>query len=792
VVRSIAGEHVVDEEYFHALPDGARLVVRCSSSPVCDDEGTIVAGVLVMDDVTADKHAEEERPSHFDRLLEETDEEELRAAQRRAETILESITDAFIAVDRDWRFTYVNERALRRMRWRLGQEDLQREDVLGRVFWELLPDSVGTTFEDSYRKALREGQPVEFESYFPPSGEWIECHAYPADGGLSIYYRDISDRKNAEEERETRARQQAVVASLGVRALAQADPQVVMDEAVVALARTLDVEIAEVAEILPGRDELVLRAGVGWTEGAVGRELGPAGGGSLVGFTAMSGQPVLSEDLAADPRFSVSPLLSGHGPVSAVTVAISGRDAPFGVLGAFAKHPRSFSTDDVNFIQAVANVISVAFETARTETRLREVREAERRRIARDLHDEALQGLTQALAVAGRRLSSGDELVGELKSVGQQLRGAIYDLRLEEDESRPLPDRLDAMVAVHAEMASGTDFEVDVSDATPGVPGRRGTEALRIVGEALTNARRHSGASRIRVQASGSEQLLCIEVSDNGTGFDAGGGSVAESAGLRGIRERADLLSADLTISTENGRGTLVRLELSLEEDEAEPDQVRILLVEDHAAVREALAAMFDREPDFTVVGQAGSLAEARGVLEGVDVALLDLGLPDGFGADLITELRETNPRAEALVLSAGLDRANTARAVESGAAGAIDKVAHLDEVVGAVRRLRAGETLFPMDEVVELLGYERRRREQEHDDRQAIESLTPREREVLEALADGLDSQAAADRLHITLRTERNHVANILAKLGVHSRLQALVLCLRYGVVEIRSLETQ
>lgn len=81
----------------------------------------------------------------------------------------------------------------------------------------------------------------------------------------------------------------------------------------------------------------------------------------------------------------------------------------------------------------------------------------------------------------------------------------------------------------------------------------------------------------------------------------------------------------------------------------------------------------------------------------------------------------------------------------------------------------------------------EQRRREQEHDDRQAMDSLTAREREVLQALADGLDSQAAADRLHITLRTERNHVANILAKLRVHSRLQALVLCLRYGVVEIR-----
>ena len=91
------------------------------------------------------------------------------------------------------------------------------------------------------------------------------------------------------------------------------------------------------------------------------------------------------------------------------------------------------------------------------------------------------------------------------------------------------------------------------------------------------------------------------------------------------------------------------------------------------------------------------------------------------------------------------------------------------------------------MDDVVDLLRFAGRRRERERADRLAIERLTAREHEVLQALADGLESQAIADRLHITIRTERNHVANILAKLGVHSQLQALVFALRYQLVEIR-----
>jgi DNA-binding NarL/FixJ family response regulator len=242
-----------------------------------------------------------------------------------------------------------------------------------------------------------------------------------------------------------------------------------------------------------------------------------------------------------------------------------------------------------------------------------------------------------------------------------------------------------------------------------------------------------------------------------------------------------------LTITSKPGAGSAVRVRLALTEDQGPEERVRVLLVEDHAAVREAIAAMFDREPDFEVTGQAASLAEARGLLDNVDVAVVDLGLPDGSGSDLITELRDVNRHAQALVLSASLDRAEIARAVDSGAAGTLNKTAHLDEVVDAVRRLRAGETLLPLDEVLELLRFARRRREQEHADREAITRLTPREREILQALAEGLDSQAIADRLHISLRTERNHAANILAKLGVHSQLQALVFALRCGVVEIR-----
>jgi DNA-binding NarL/FixJ family response regulator len=89
------------------------------------------------------------------------------------------------------------------------------------------------------------------------------------------------------------------------------------------------------------------------------------------------------------------------------------------------------------------------------------------------------------------------------------------------------------------------------------------------------------------------------------------------------------------------------------------------------------------------------------------------------------------------------------------------------------------------LEELVELLRFAGRKREEEYEARQAIARLTPREKVVLQALAEGLDSREIAEQLSISVRTERNHMANILAKLGVHSQLQALVFAQRYGVVE-------
>jgi DNA-binding NarL/FixJ family response regulator len=217
----------------------------------------------------------------------------------------------------------------------------------------------------------------------------------------------------------------------------------------------------------------------------------------------------------------------------------------------------------------------------------------------------------------------------------------------------------------------------------------------------------------------------------------------------------------------------------------------RILLVDDHASFRQTLAFVFDAEDGFEVVAQAGSLEEARQVLKGregePDLAVLDLSLPDGEGTELIKGLRDANPDFAALVLTASLDRAEHARAVEAGAAGVLHKSADVDEIIDATRRLASGETLLSPEELVELLRLAGQNREEEREARASIEQLTRREKEVLGALADGLSNKEIAQRLHMSVDTERTHMMNILNKLGVHSRLQALLFAARHGLVDIK-----
>ena len=162
---------------------------------------------------------------------------------------------------------------------------------------------------------------------------------------------------------------------------------------------------------------------------------------------------------------------------------------------------------------------------------------------------------------------------------------------------------------------------------------------------------------------------------------------------------------------------------------------IRVLLVDDHASLLESLAFMFEQDPDFAVVGEAKSLEEARDVLHtlagtsggsrSVDVAVVDMNLPDGEGTTLIGDLRATEPNCAVLILSGVEDPAQLARAAEAGVAGIMHKSAGTRDVINAARRLAAGEQLIPPEELFEMLRLAAYQREQYHEAQAVLGRLT-------------------------------------------------------------------
>ena len=207
----------------------------------------------------------------------------------------------------------------------------------------------------------------------------------------------------------------------------------------------------------------------------------------------------------------------------------------------------------------------------RAEEALREIREAERRRIARELHDVVLQDLTyalQSLQVLRRRPEGADRAaetgrqIEALKRAVGGLRDAIYDLRLESIRERPLARAVESIVELNRQISDGCEFELVVDDGFPAtISGAAGIEVVRVVQEALANVRRHSGARHAAVTLGMVNGNVLVEIEDDGRGF---GPETSYGMGLTGMRERVLVLGGKLEVEGREGMGTRVFLRVRL------------------------------------------------------------------------------------------------------------------------------------------------------------------------------------------------------------------------------------
>ena len=199
---------------------------------------------------------------------------------------------------------------------------------------------------------------------------------------------------------------------------------------------------------------------------------------------------------------------------------------------------------------------------------------------------------------------------------------------------------------------------------------------------------------------------------------------------------------------------------------------LRVGVVEDHPVYRDGLVGAFAATDDVVIEGAAATVGEALELLNRtpIDVLLLDLGLPDGSGLDVLATIRTHHPGVAVVILTMNDDRQLVLDAVRAGARGYLLKGASRSEVVDAVRRAARGGAVFDSGPASVVMAAASSR----GNDPLSIFALTPRESDVLRLIADGLGNASIAERLGVSGKTVRNQVSSVLAKLGVTSRAAA------------------
>ncbi len=489
-------------------------------------DGAVDYFVALLQDITERKRAEEA----------------LRQAQARIEAVLDSVADVHMLFDRDWRYLYANEAAVRA----IGRP---REQIIGRTLWEMYPDIVGTELDRQYHRAMEERLLVAFDFNYLTLDTWWENRFYPVSEGLSVFATDITERKRVEEQlqqSEERFRQMAENIT-EVFWMTNPDKQQVL-------------YVSPAYEKIWGRTcESVYKQPATWLDAIHPDDR------ERIKRSALT-QQVLGE---YDEEYRI---IRPDGSVRCI------RDRAFPINDKSGRVYRvtGIAEDITERKQAEEQLKNSNEELRALSARLQTVREEESLRIAREIHDDlggALTGLKMELSWLGKRLpESSDEATRQkLKSMSDFIDETMQKVRNISTELRPsVLDDLGLSAAIKwqaGEFQQRTEIECKITSLPEEIALRpeKSTAVFRILQEILTNVARHANASLIEISLAEHGTDLVLKVSDNGRGIKESDIADPKSLGLLGMRERAVVFGGRVEITGAEGRGTTVTVSIPRE-----------------------------------------------------------------------------------------------------------------------------------------------------------------------------------------------------------------------------------
>lgn len=296
--------------------------------------------------------------------------------------------------------------------------------------------------------------------------------------------------------------------------------------------------------------------------------------------------------------------------------------------------------------------------------------------------------------------------------------------------------------------------------------------------EALTNIERHAQANKIELELQAETTSIRLVVCDNGQGFSLDDAEKSDRYGLRGMRERADLVDGELQVESVPGNGT--KLEFFVSE---------ILLCDDQEIARQGLSMILGSVDDLKVVGQASNGEEALRLVESLSphVVLMDLKMPIMNGAQATKLIRQRFPDVQVLVLTTYDDDEWLFDAIRAGASGYLLKDTRPADLLAAIRNVAAGKS--PVDPSVAGKLMQSVNQQATPLNPAFADLLTQREIEILRYMAQGLSNAEIGEKVYLSEGTVRNMISPLFSKLGVTDRTQAVVAAIRHGLIKVNEL---
>lgn len=404
----------------------------------------------------------------------------------------------------------------------------------------------------------------------------------------------------------TRTQQGTAIAYLGQLVLSKPALTDLFAVATALIAKALPTEFALIWELEPGRQHLSLQTFSGRREGAVTESQISVEGDSLEGLILRSKNPILVHTLKSETHFTPPPILVEYGAVSGVGIRIGTMEQPLGILEVFSLQLQTFSEDDIHFLQSMANIIAAAIDLKRQQekwtaieqslrqqleksqsshpavqiqwdqyeikSRLVESRERERLRLAQELHDVPIQDLYGLMYQLDdlKDLISDPDGWNVLDDFNQTLHRVVNSLRTICGELRPpslSPFGLEVAIRDHVERVRSQNpdliIHLDLMRDQQVLSDSMRLCLFRIYQQAINNVVRHAQATEIHIRFRWDEQVIILEVEDNGDGFELPKDWIElvrkEHFGLVGLAERVESVSGKLEILSSVGDGTMIR-----------------------------------------------------------------------------------------------------------------------------------------------------------------------------------------------------------------------------------------